>query len=45
MEDLSYRQASEVLNVSEKKIDHLLQRGKQALRQELEKEGVTDAHE
>ena len=45
MEDLSYRQASEVLNVSEKKIDHLLRRGKQALRQGLEKEGVTDAHE
>ena len=45
MEDMSYRQASDVLNVSEKKLDHLLQRGKQILRQELEKEGVTDAHE
>lgn len=45
MEGLSYREASEVLRVSEKKIDRLLQRGKLVLRQELEKEGVTDAYE
>ena len=45
MEGLSYREASEVLRVSEKKIDRLLQRGKLLLRQELEKEGVTDAYE
>lgn len=45
MESLSYREASEVLRVSEKKIDRLLQRGKLVLRQELEKEGVTDAYE
>jgi len=34
-----------VLGIREKKLDYLLQRGKQVLRQELEKEGVTDAHE
>ena len=45
MEGLSYREASEVLHVSEKKIDRLLQRGKLVLRQELEKEGVTGAYE
>ncbi len=45
MEDVSYRQASEVLGVKEKKLDHLLERGKRMLRQELEKEGVTDAYE
>ena len=44
MEELSYRQTSRVLGIKEKKLDHLLERGKRALRQELEKEGVTDAH-
>ena len=43
-EGMSYRQTAEVLGVGEKKIDHLLSRGKQALRRELEKEGVTGAH-
>jgi len=45
LQELSYRQAAQVLGVREKRIDHLLQRGKTLLRQELEKEGVTDAHE
>ena len=43
-EDMSYAQAALVMGVSAKRIDHLLQRGKQVLRQELEKEGVTHAH-
>ena len=45
MEGLSYVQASEVMGVSRKKIDNLLTRGKQALRRELEKEGIKDAYE
>ena len=45
LEELTYRQAANVLGISEKKIDRLLQRGKRVMRQELEKEGVTDAHE
>ena len=43
-EGMSYAQAALVMGVSVKRIDHLLQRGKQVLRQELEKEGVTHAH-
>jgi len=34
-----------VMGVSTKKIDHLLDRGKKRLRTELEKEGVSHAHE
>ena len=43
-EDMSYDQAAEVMNVSRKKIDHLLQKGKKSLREELVKEGVTNAY-
>ena len=45
MEDLSYAAAAEVMGVSKKRVSNLLMRGKQHLRKELEKEGVTDAYE
>ena len=45
MEELSYAQAAAVMHVSEKKIDNLLARGKEHLRKELAKEGITDAYE
>ena len=45
VEDMSYAQAAMVMGVSTKKIDHLLDRGKKRLRTELEKEGVSHAHE
>ncbi len=41
---LSYGQAAEVMNVSAKKIDHLLAKGKQNMRKELEKEGINNAY-
>ena len=41
--DMRYAQAAEVLGCSVKKIDHLLDKGKKRLRQELEKEGITSA--
>jgi RNA polymerase sigma-70 factor (ECF subfamily) len=44
-EDMSYAEAAEVMGVNKKRIDHLLTRGKQAMRKELKKEGVTDARE
>ena len=44
-EDLSYADAAGVMNVSRKRVDKLLQRGKVILRTELEKEGITNAHE
>ena len=44
-EDMSYNQAASVMKVNSKKIDHLLQRGKQQMRSELKKEGVTNAYE
>ena len=44
-EDLSYEDAAGVMNVSRKRVDKLLQRGKTILRTELEKEGITNAHE
>lgn len=43
LEDLKYQEAAAVLGVSTKRIDKLLQRGKLRLREELEKEGITDA--
>jgi RNA polymerase sigma-70 factor (ECF subfamily) len=43
-EDLSYAETAEVMNVSVKKIDNLLSRGKKRLREELEKEGVEHAY-
>lgn len=45
VEDMSYAQAAMVMGVSTKKIDHLLDSGKKRLRTELEKEGVSHAHE
>ena len=44
-EDLSYADAAGVMNVSRKRVDKLLQRGKVILRTELEKEGITNARE
>ncbi len=41
---LSYAQAAEVLRCGMKKIDNLLMNGKKQLRQELAKEGITDAN-
>ena len=41
---LSYAQAAEVLRCGTKKIDNLLSNGKKQLRQELEKEGITNAN-
>ena len=45
LEDMSYSEAAAVMGVNTKKIDHLLTRGKKQMRMELEKEGVTNAHE
>ncbi len=45
IEDLSYTEAASVMGVNNKKIDHLLQRGKKLMAKELEKEGITNAHE
>ncbi len=42
-DELTYREAASVMNVSYKKIDNLLARGKICLKKELEKEGITDA--
>ena len=44
-EDLSYAQAASIMKVNSKRIDHLLQRGKRQMREELVKEGVTNAYE
>ena len=44
-EDLSYAQAAKIMNVSTKRIDHLLVRAKQHMRKELQKEGTTNAYE
>ena len=40
---LSYEQAAGVMGCTRKKVDHLLRNGKNRLRQELEKEGITHA--
>ncbi len=45
IDDLSYAQAAEVMGIKVKRIDRLLARGKQQMRIELEKEGVTNAYE
>ena len=42
-EDMSYAQAAQVMGKNIKQIDHLLERGKKALRPLLEQEGITDA--
>ena len=43
-DNMSYGEAAEVLKVNLKKIDNLVSRGKQRLKEELEKEGVTDPY-
>ena len=43
-EDMSYAQAGMVMNVSTKKIDHLLDKGKKKMKAELEKEGISNAY-
>jgi RNA polymerase sigma-70 factor (ECF subfamily) len=45
MEGMSYAQAAGVIGVRVKRIDRLLTRGKQQMRKELKKEGVTNAYE
>ena len=44
-EGMSYAQAGMVMSVNTKKIDHLLTKGKKRLREELEREGITNAYE
>ena len=43
-EGLSYKEAASVLKVNSKRIDHLLQRGKRQMRNELVKEGIVSAY-
>lgn len=42
-EEMSYREIARIMGKNEKQIDNLVQRGKLALRQLLEKEGITHA--
>ena len=42
-ENMSYAQAAQVMGKTTKQLDHLLERGKKALRPLLEQEGITDA--
>lgn len=42
---MSYKDAAVVMKVTVKRIERLLTRGKAQLRSELEKEGITNAHE
>lgn len=43
VEGMKYAQAACVLGVNAKRVDHLLDRAKRQMREELSKEGVTDA--
>lgn len=43
-EGMSYAQAAAIMGVNTKRIDHLLSRGKQTMKKELKKEGITDAY-
>ena len=43
-ENMSYKDAAAVMGVNIKKVDHLLERGKKKLREELTKEGVINAY-
>ena len=43
-EEMSYKAAARIMGVNAKKIDHLLAKGKKKMREELEKEGITDAN-
>ena len=45
VDELSYAQAANVMGVKVKRIDRLLYRGKQQMRIELEKEGITNAYD
>ena len=45
MDGMSYTQAAEVMRVSTKKIGNLLSRGRKVLRDAMEKEGISHAHE
>lgn len=42
-EDLSYEQIADVMKLRRKQVDHLLERGKKQMKEELEKEGIEDA--
>ena len=44
-EDMSYSHAAEVMGVNTKRVDHLLSRGKLAMKKELKEEGITDVYE
>ena len=44
-EGMTYVQAAEIMEVKTKRIDRLLARGKQQLKKELEKKGITNAYE
>ena len=43
-EEMSYKDIASIMNVSFKKIDNLLTRGRKRLKEELEKEGINDAY-
>lgn len=43
-EEMTYAQAASVMGVTPKRIDKLLQKGKEKLRAELEEEGITNAY-
>jgi RNA polymerase sigma-70 factor (ECF subfamily) len=45
MEEMTYADAAAIMQVDIKKIDNLLARGKQHLRKELDKEGLSNAYE
>ena len=45
LEGMTYAQAASVMGVRPKRVDRLLVRGKESMRRELEKEGVTNAYE
>lgn len=42
-EDMSYRQAAEVMNKNIKQVTNLVYRGKESLRKLLEREGISNA--
>ena len=44
LDGMSYSQAADVMKTSIKKLDHLLQKGKIRMREELKKEGVEDPY-
>ena len=44
MEGMSYAEAAKIIGVRVKRVDRLLARGKQQMRKELKKEGVTNAY-